>query len=394
MLRRIRNTRIGLETAQTQASGSFDRVHAGLVTGWFRCSICEIQEVPSIQVLAQTDTIEVSTTRVARSDVPGGGGFVARFDRQMVPVTPSSIAARCLKHPSQFIQAAIATSDWQITSLGAIESAQWPLISGWFLQLDPETALVLLRISGCDPVNVDNFGPRPDVASFLGSSGLRGFHVNIADKLGFAPTDGSTFTLEVGGVEFAHGQVVGSPVNEIGNICTESRTLMTPNHSRLSQGERLTIAQSPLQLIDTGNSATPAEWVGQWRSFFTHEGVAEELISAWLLLEQSNLLGVSSLSQVPRWLNALANSQVSPSSLLGSSTPITNLQAMYGMVFQQSDASLLTHLMAERLSAVYDVDRYLKPPMLESGDQASVDLWQSAPSARSTIEKVWGLPRL
>ena len=345
-----------------------------------------------MQLIVQEEAIDLVPARVARSDVPGGGGFVARFDRLLVPGRPSSVAARCLKHPSQLIQASIENTDWQVSSLGAIESARWPVITGWFLKLDSRSDVtsLLLCITGCEPVSVDNLGLRPDVASFLGSGVVHGFHVNLANQLGFAPTEGSPLTLEFDGLELAHGHLHGSPVSETGTICSQSRRISTHEYSRLSRGELPTGTHAPVQLIDTANSATPAAWVDQWHSFFSHEGMGEDLVSAWLLLEQSNLLGVPSLSQVPTRLNALANSQVSTSNLANGSSPLTKLQEMYSLLFQQSEASALTQLMASRLSAIYDIDRYLRTPMTQSGIQDSTDVWAQEPGKNGprSLEKV------
>lgn len=371
--------------------GAVDRAHAGLISGWFACPSCPEQSTPDVAIHEFATVRHLPVVAVSRPDAPGGVGYVSRFPREGQGEAPQLITLSCHFHPDMSVQVAPSPASWEIRALGALEGLTWPWISGWFMSLDriDASADVHIRIEN-DTFPAMHLAQRPDVEAFLGTPGVHGFQVNLASTLGFAPQNGSNVQLALGDSVLAEGAITMSPVVNTGADQEHRRPLRPLDTTRLMRGNLDVTLHSLQSLPARANSATPPTWALQWRAFFKSYGFNDYMITAWLLVEESNQLGVLSISQLPESLQSIANSSSFGRERAPQPSESSNLQHMYGLVFGLDDRTAILARMRDRLDCVYDIERYLQPatsPISPVPSQAAT-LIPAAPTALAQKQHV------
>lgn len=200
-----------------RATGSIDRAHDGLVSGWFCCTRCG--EGSDITPDLYLDGAKVGSLayRVDREDIPCGLGVLFRFNplRKIV----SQVRLQCAVHEGEYIERVVEDCEWETKGIGAVESAVWPVVSGWSVEFEECGVPVFLQIEGCEPIRISSNVDRVDVCRFLGSEGFTGFSANIGELMGFAHEDETEISLVAGGEQLAHNRISGSPLGSKSKIC-------------------------------------------------------------------------------------------------------------------------------------------------------------------------------
>lgn len=197
----------------TRTAGAVDRAHEGLVSGWLHCPACTGD--PAVRVWI--DDVEVSgrVDMAPRSDVPGGTGFVLRWEpSRQAPVQGSTVRVACPRHHHVAIERAVPAAEWAIRALGRIENLSWPHVSGWVARFGgvPSDEPFVIDVGARARMALQPSVSRPDVQVFLGRPGVVGFQVDFGDVWGYAAPDGAPVRLMRGDVTLDEVVVTGSPL--------------------------------------------------------------------------------------------------------------------------------------------------------------------------------------
>ena len=200
----LRKTRLNsnLFGSEKRATGSVDRAHDGLVSGWFCCTRCGEGSEFTPDLYLDGEKVGSLTYRVDRDDLQCGLGVLFRF----IPLVKSisQVRFQCSVHKSERIERMVDDVEWETKGIGAVESAVWPVVSGWSVEFEERGVPVFLQIEGCEPIRITSNVDRVDVCRFLGSEGFTGFSVNIGELMGFAHEDETEISLVAGGEQLAH----------------------------------------------------------------------------------------------------------------------------------------------------------------------------------------------
>ena len=315
-MRRFRNrTEVVAQIPEASVRGSIDRAHAGLISGWLECPACD-GSLTDLTVRINGTPTEGLLTSTPRPDVPGGQGFLLRFTpEEPVADVPVQVGIQCSIHEGSAIERVIDPQDWQSPALGQIESASWPVISGWVVVLSPSDDALMLEITGFPPVDVQATTLRTDVQPFLGSQGLAGFSTDVGNALGYAVLDGSVVRLTRGGRTLDAAEVSGSPLGDAAGSCipsdmsfrtnadgvddTQLAELLTRFHAAPVRGDGegwLAI----LEGIGILDHSTPTR---QWAECLTAAGLSPDAVASWLAIRAIRGLRVPVLDPLPASLS-------------------------------------------------------------------------------------------
>lgn len=283
--------------------GGFDRTHDGLISGWFVCTACRRPPTPTPDLRCDGRPQAVIKAATPRSDVPGGSGFVLRFPAR--GGRPPRVRVQCPRHPEHGMEIDAPREDWQVTTLGMIEHAFWPIVSGWLAQVGADDRPVTLLVGDLPAVTVDAAVPRPDVAVYLGEPGVAGFHVDLAARLRYAQPDGLP-------VRLVHaGQVLGAmPIRE-SPLIGDDRWLPPPGGNPLPGPALAALARRVQQaevdlssgdwraLLTRLGSEDHSPEAEQWARFLAHRGMTPAEVAGWLALRGAHSHGVPALNPLP-----------------------------------------------------------------------------------------------
>ena len=189
------------------------------------------------------------------------------------------------------------TQEWSTRALGAIESIQWPLVSGWFaiLSQDAETQLTI-RIDGYRPLPVRGSLMRTDVQDHLGTPGVAGFQINLGDALtdtrgqvlGVGLPDGTVVELTYGDHILDRSRISDSPLGTQRPGCLEGRDREALSLFTIG-GLRRRLLRSGID--DAGDWRELVARLGfdnhgatteQWAACLTDRGHSAQQVAAWL----------------------------------------------------------------------------------------------------------------
>ena len=299
----------GLSRTAKQANGGFDRVHNGLISGWFNCTSCGVPPTPAVDLLVNGEMLAVEKTSTPRPDVPGGLGFLLRFPpvEQLRP----RIRIQCPLHPTQGLEIIPEQGTWEVFALASIETNAWPMVTGWVAIVNNSRVLPHLEIDGYDPITVRTTIRRPDVQNFLGSQGVGGFQIDLGAHLGYALPDATLISLAIGEQILSTASISDSPIGEHQAACLQTeRTGSEPLDAS-------TIYALRRRFRDTGVD-TSGDWrdildrlgqreytaeTEQWADYLTHHRQTPQQVSAWLAVRATHALGVPTLNPLPAALD-------------------------------------------------------------------------------------------
>ena len=302
-----------LSRSSKQVSGGFDRIHNGLISGWFSCTSCGKPPSPSVDLLVNGEITAVEKTSTPRPDVPGGLGFLLRFPpvEQLSP----QIRIQCPLHPTQGLEIIPDQGTWSQAALASIETSAWPMVTGWVAILNNSRDLPRLEIDGHEPITVRTTIRRPDVQNFLGFQGVGGFQIDLGTHLGYALPDATLISLTIGDQILATASISGSPLGEDKAVCFVDK-IMGSEPLDESTIHALRRRFRDIGIDTSGDWRNTLDRLGQrdysaeteqWADYLTHHGHTPQQVSAWLALRATHALGVPTLNPLPADLDAAIN---------------------------------------------------------------------------------------
>ena len=300
----------GLSRTATQATGGFDRIHNGLISGWFTCTSCGRPPTPAVDLLVNGAMLAVEKTSTPRPDVPGGLGFLLRFPP--VEQLKSHIRIQCPLHSTQGLEIISDQGTWEVFALASIETSAWPMVTGWLAIVNNSRVLPHLEIDGYDPITVRTTIRRPDVQNFLGSQGVGGFQVDLGAHLGYALPDATLISMTFGDQILVTASISDSPLGEDKAVCLQTeRADSEPLDGSTIHALRRRFRDTGVDISgdwrDTLDRLGQREYTAeteQWADYLTHQGQTPQQVSAWLALRATHVLGVPSLNPLPSELAA------------------------------------------------------------------------------------------
>jgi glycosyltransferase involved in cell wall biosynthesis len=290
------------------ATGGYDRTHDGLISGWFICRTCGTPPTPTPDLLIDGQVIESTRGSTPRGDVPGGLGFLHRFNPTGTP--SALIRVQCPTHAYHCLGLDIPAGTWNTPALATIENSTWPIITGWLALLTAPDGTARLVIDGYDPIPVRTNVRRPDAQAYLGVRGVGGFHVDLGAMIGYALPDTTRIRLVVGKQLLAEAGITDSPLGEDTAGC-----LPSPGDSPLDADE-IRFLRHRLRATEVGPCSE--DWrdildrlgqreftaeTEQWAEYFTLNGQSPQQVASWLALRATQALGVTSLNPLPNTLD-------------------------------------------------------------------------------------------
>lgn len=282
--------------------GGFDRVHDGLISGWFICAACGSPPTPVPALILDGVPTPAAATVTPRADVPGGAGFLLRFPARRA--RPPRVRVHCPHHPEQGMDLP-APAAWSVTTLGTIEHAFWPEVAGWVVRLSPDAPPPTLAITGVPPVPVEAPVPRPDVAVYLGEDGVGGYHVDLAPVLGYAQPEGTEVRLMDGPHLLGTARIRNSPLRD------DDGWLPTPAGDPLDPDRLVHLAR---RLREAEVPTAGADWrtilrrlgfehggvdVEQWAALLDYRGLTPAQVAGWLAWRSAGDAAVAVLDPLP-----------------------------------------------------------------------------------------------
>ena len=291
-----------LSRSSKQLSGGFDRIHNGLISGWFTCTSCGRPPSPAADLLVNGEMLAVEKTSTPRPDVPGRLGFLLRFPpvEQLSP----QIRIQCPLHPTQGLEIIPDQGTWAQAALASIETSAWPMVTGWVAIVNNSRDLPRLEIDGYEPITVRTTIRRPDVQNFLGSQGVGGFQIDLGAHLGYALPDATLILLTFVEQILVTASISDSPVGEDIAAClqterTSSKPLEESTIHALRRRFRDTSVDTTGDWRDILDRLGQREYTAeteQWADYLTHHGQTPQQVSAWLALRVTHALGVPTLN--------------------------------------------------------------------------------------------------
>ena len=324
--------RVGRARPTEPAVGGFDRVHDGLVSGWFVCPGCGLQPKSRLGLLLDGQRVVAIASATPRGDVPGGQGFLFRFPP--VRATAPRVLVQCPDHMDQGLEVKADPTDWRTGVLGAIETSSWPIVTGWVALIDPTDSAPELAIVGhaCWPVRVT--APRPDVQAHLGDAGVGGFQFDLGATLGAgsgpplrtALPDGTALQLIARGRVLTTAAVEDSPLGPDDPGCIAAVAGPRPGvdeQAEVNLRRRfLTTEIDPegdwRDLLTRLGLETHSAEVEQWAAYLLHLGRSNMEVASWLAIRATQWLGANAVSPLPLTLQraSVAVSAEMPKSVL------------------------------------------------------------------------------
>ena len=303
-----------LSRTPKQATGGFDRIHNGLMSGWFTCNSCGRPPTPAVDLLIDGEITAVEKTSTPRPDVPGGLGFLLRFPtvEQLRP----RIRIQCPLHSTQGLEIIPDQGTWVTSALASIETSAWPIVTGWIAIVNNSRDLPRLEIDGYDPITVRTTIRRPDVQNFLGSQGVGGFQIDLGAHLGYALPDSTLISLTFGDQILATASISESPLGDDTHDCLPAAIdagrdpLDESTIHALRRRFRDTAVDTSGDWRDTLDRLGQREYTAeteQWAEYLTHNGQTPQQVSAWLAVRAIHALGVPALNPLPADLDAAIN---------------------------------------------------------------------------------------
>ena len=310
---RVMSTLRQFRPSQTEIGG-FDRVHDGLISGWFACSTCDAGREQPLHLFLNGQCIDAEFSAFSRSDVPRGQGFLFRFPLTD-QVTPR-VQIRCSAHPRRRLQLNAPREEWSVTALAAIETLSWPRVTGWLVSLDPNSySEYEILIDNYPPIPLRGTLTRRDVETYIGT-GVRGFQLDLGSVLNnelgqalhIALPDGTPVTLVHSGRPLDTTEITDSPLGPHQSPCLAERRAAAPVRAKIQR--RFLEAEvdadgdwrALLTRLGMQEHGIEAE---QWANYLTHRGANPQEVAAWLTLRSTHLLAANSLSPLPSSLDDL-----------------------------------------------------------------------------------------
>ncbi|MDP2013443.1 MAG: glycosyltransferase [Actinomycetota bacterium] len=185
--------------------GNIDRLHGGLIAGWFGCRLCK-PSAPDIEIIWGTQTFS-TRQMMTRPDVPTGFGFWFA-DECWEDVPPHAHATiRCARHPLEFITRTRTEEEVRTHLLVVFTSTLPARFSGQVWRLDQacHASSILLANQAGERLEV----PLREANRAQLFDGLRGhasFELNMVDAFGYLVRPGDV--LEV--IETCSQDLVGA----------------------------------------------------------------------------------------------------------------------------------------------------------------------------------------
>lgn len=298
---------------RTAARGGFDRVHDGLVSGWFSCTLCGSSPKQPV-LLIDGKSVDAAGGATQRDDAPTGLGFVFRF--APTGLTDVRVQVRCPNHANGRMEITSEANDWRVSVLGAIEATTWPMVTGWLAFLDPADRFAQLLCEGREPLTVGITAARSDVEAHLGTRGVGGFQIDLSRSIAngtqkaarTALLNGTTIRLAFADRVLAVGVLEGSPLGDATSPC-----LSWPGTGSI--GEELVVQLRSRFIaadIDTSGDwrdisaragiGTFVDDVEQWASYLRQHGDARQ-VAAWLGIQAASDLASQVLNPLPASLH-------------------------------------------------------------------------------------------
>lgn len=324
-----------VQSGMGAVAGSIDRALDGLISGWLRCPHCPPEIGNGREVVLAVDGVHIDAhaQSTPRPDVPGGQGFTFRY--APAPLAAKTVTAvgqgsdgdtnedqarievSCGQHPAMMVSATTARRDWLQPAIGLIEVCRWPLVHGWLARLNADSdEEPRLSVSGYASIPLRAGINRPDVTDHLGTIGVSGFLVNLADLNGYAPPEGASVRLLWGERVLSVAVIVDSPVEASVRTCPVPRLGRRGTLVALQQIEvraRKRFSCSPVQPIDhlswsqvlasLGLSVEDAQSRG-WASYLEHHRISADITAGVLSLRAAASAGVPTMNPLPAWLQA------------------------------------------------------------------------------------------
>lgn len=311
------------------ATGGFDRVHDGLISGWLTCLACGTPPGPLPNLLLDGQPVHATATTTPRGDVPGGQGFLLRFPRTGRPAHTDRPARRvrvqCPAHLEQGMELVVDPKAWRVGAIGAIETSSWPTVTGWIAILDTDSPAPEL-IAGVERLPARGTRARPEVQAYLGAPGVGGFQVDLGTSLGAsvgvprrtALPDGTGLHLVTGNQVLATAEVRDSPLGpeELGCLTgmddsSEGLSEQAETHlrHRFLHTEIDTEGDWRELLVRLGLEDHSSE-TEQWAGYLAHLGCTARQVAAWLAIRATQQLGAGAISPLPRSLDQVPNDDI------------------------------------------------------------------------------------
>lgn len=301
------------------ATGGFDRVHDGLVSGWLACPACGTPPTPLPHLLVNGRPVHATAVATPRGDVPGGLGFLLRF-----PPTGAAgtrVRVQCPAHPEHGLEIQADAEAWGVGVLGAMETSTWPMVTGWLAVLDPAAGDVTLVIEGRGRVPVSGVVSRPDVAAYLGSAGVGGFQVDLGSAIGasvgppdrIALPDSTALRLAAADRVLATAEVRDSPLGPDTAGClagTDGRRSGPDEQELANLRRRFLMAEIDTDgdwryLLTRLGLEDHSPETAQWADYLADRGFTTAEIVGWLALRATQRLAASAMNPLPLSLAAL-----------------------------------------------------------------------------------------
>lgn len=304
VLQQMRRLSHGMAGRTKATLGAVDRLHNGLVSGWFACGVCGEAAAASPVLLLDGKPARVTARLIQRDDVPRGTGFIFRF----APVAKqvSTVRVICAGHPESTLERSVGSAAWQERNIAEIQSCVWPEVMGWWVNLEGQALIPQLVVE-----SVGEFPVMPNRAlgewvNFLGVEGLGGFSLNLGRLLGFAPPDGTRVSLRSGNDVVARAVVAGSPLDEGATPCwVGGYRRALDNHligqfgRHFGRGMWLADGNSWRDSYAALGFGVAADAQDQWARYLTSQGTPVDRIVETLEERARDSLGVATISSLP-----------------------------------------------------------------------------------------------
>ena len=296
--------RHGLATRNGAVRGGVDRVHNGLVSGWFACGLC-VEPGEASPVLLMDETVVRSTGQVVdRGDVPPGTAFLFRF--APMAGTISTAQVNCPRHPEISIKRAVTVDEWQAGSLAEIQSCRWPEVMGWWITFEDQALSPVLVIEGFGEFPLMANRVLSELSNFLGEEGLGGFSVDLGRLLGYAIPDGTMVSVQIGDNVVARSVVIGSPLGSNETSCWLGNERCTLGEKMIQVFGRYFDRRNGEESDDSWRNSYAALGFGvatdlqdQWARYLKSQGASAIRILQTLEERARAGLGVATISSLP-----------------------------------------------------------------------------------------------
>jgi hypothetical protein len=246
-----------------------------------------------------------------RPDVIGHQGFIAR-----APFRPSSsreagsVSAYCENHPRLRVSREVSSVDWNVSTIGTINSAVWPEVMGWAVTLSGDIPGTLsLTIGDLSPVKIVNISSRADVRNHLGTTGVKAFTIDLRDVSAFALADSPYLGLSWNGECIAESTLVRAQRYPTETNCGASLDFSMFAHRGIDLSRHL---RKSVTEKNQDSSVNPDRDLGlpdfspegnTWRDALTQQGFDSDVIAGWLALKMISANATEFIDPLPTTLS-------------------------------------------------------------------------------------------